>query len=156
MLLVLIFGQARIFFVMGRDRLLPSFMGSVHSRFGHTSPCGDTDRSVGVAFSAAFFPLDVIAELSNIGTLFAFIAIALGVMILRRARPDLARPFRTPMLWFVGPGAVLSCAYLMYSLPAATWVRFAVWTLVGMLFYGVYGYWRSTLREPAAAAEGTH
>lgn len=144
-LLVLIFGQARIFFVMGRDKLLPHWFAVVHPRFG--TPHIATLLTGGlVAFVAAFFPLGVIAELSNIGTLFAFVAVSIGVMILRRARPDIARPFRTPALWFVGPAAVLSCGYLMVSLPAATWVRFGVWTLVGMLFYGVYGYWRSPLR----------
>lgn len=149
-LLVLIFGQARIFFVMARDGLLPSFMSAVHEKH-HTPHIATLLTGGGVAFVAAFLPLGVIAELSNIGTLFAFVAVSIGVMILRRARPDIARPFRTPILWFVGPAAVLSCGYLMISLPPATWMRFGVWTLIGMLFYAIYGFWRSPLRQRGAA-----
>lgn len=149
-LLVLIFGQARIFFVMARDGLLPPAMSRIHKKHG-TPYIATLLTGCGVAFVAAFFPLGAIAELSNIGTLFAFVAVSIGVMILRRARPDVARPFRTPLLWLVGPAAVLSCGYLMISLPAATWTRFAVWTLVGVLFYAFYGYWRSPLRTAAPA-----
>lgn len=152
-LLVLTFGQARIFFVMARDKLLPSQLARVHSKYG-TPYVATLITGCGVAFVAAFFPLGIIAEMSNIGTLFAFVSVSIGVMILRRARPDIKRPFRTPLLWLVGPGAVLSCSYLMASLPTATWVRFAVWTLIGILIYAIYGFWRSPLREAPSAAEG--
>ena len=143
-LLVLIFGQARIFFVMSRDGLLPKFMSAVSEK-SSTPHVATLVTGCGVAFVAAFFPLGLIAELANIGTLFAFIAVAVGVMVLRRTRPDMHRPFRTPFVWIVGPMAILSCGYLMISLPADTWLRFGIWTLIGVLIYAVYGFRRSPL-----------
>ncbi|MBI1392347.1 MAG: amino acid permease [Alphaproteobacteria bacterium] len=149
-LLVLIFAQARIFFVMARDGLLPTFLSRINAAHG-TPQIATLLTGIGVAGVAGFLPLGAIAELSNIGTLFAFVAVSLGVMILRRARPDIVRPFRTPVLWFVGPAAVASCGYLMISLPATTWVRFGIWSVIGAIVYAAYGYRRSPLRRDLAA-----
>jgi basic amino acid/polyamine antiporter, APA family len=143
-LLVLIYGQTRIFFVMSRDRLLPPVLCKLHHRFG--TPYVITLITGGVvSLITAFFPIDVIAELSNIGTLFAFLTVSLGVMVLRVRRPDLKRPFRCPAIWLVGPGGILFCGYLMYSLPLDTWLRFGIWSLVGILVYAFYGSRRSLL-----------
>ncbi len=143
-LLVLIYGQTRIFFVMARDKLLPERFAAVHPTFG-TPWMITLITGVGVAVIAGFAPLHIIAELSNIGTLFAFVVVAIGVMVLRRTQPDTRRPFRCPAVWLVGPCAVLSCGYLMFSLPATTWERFAIWTVIGVLIYAFYGYRRSPL-----------
>ena len=141
-LLVLIYGQTRIFFAMARDRLLPDWFSQVHERYG-TPHRVTMITGACVALIAAFFPINEIAELANIGTLFAFIMVAFGVMILRRTRPDVKRAFRVPWIGFVGPAAVVSCGYLMVSLPRLTWERFVVWTLIGILVYAFYGYRRS-------------
>ncbi|WP_343074297.1 amino acid permease [Parvularcula dongshanensis] len=144
-LLVLIFGQARIFFVMARDGLLPGWLAKIDPRSG-APRTATLITGCAVAFVAGFFPLGAIAELSNIGTLFAFVAVSVGVMVLRRTRPDLNRPFRTPLVWVTGPLAALACLYLMVSLPPATWIRFVVWSAIGAVVYLAYGYRRSPLR----------
>jgi APA family basic amino acid/polyamine antiporter len=98
-----------------------------------------------VAVVAGLFSVDEIAELSNTGTLFAFVVVAAAVMVLRRTQPDRRRPFRTPALWLVGPLAVAGCLYLFVSLPKLTQGRFAVWTAIGAGVYFLYGYRRSPL-----------
>ncbi len=143
-LLVLVYGQTRIFFVMSRDRLLPDFVSKLHPKYG-TPYVITIITGVFVALVAGFYPLDKIAELSNIGTLFAFIAVAIGVMILRRTDPDRPRAFRVAAYWLVCPLAIVSCGALMYFLPLDTWIRFALWSAFGMAIYALYGYRRSTL-----------
>jgi APA family basic amino acid/polyamine antiporter len=145
-LLVLIYGQTRIFFVMARDRLLPQWLVKLHPRF--KTPYAVTwITGVVVAALSGFMPLQEIAELSNIGTLFAFVLVSIGVMILRTTRPDQRRPFRCPAAFVVGALAILSCGYLMASLPGLTWARFLVWTVIGIVVYGFYGYSRSPLHN---------
>jgi APA family basic amino acid/polyamine antiporter len=95
-------------------------------------------------------PLQEIAELANVGTLFAFVLVSFGVMILRTTRPNERRPFRCPAAFVIGPLAILSCGYLMASLPGLTWARFVVWTLVGMVVYAFYGYRKSPLHPSNA------
>ena len=85
-------------------------------------------------------------ELTNIGTLFAFVIVALGILVLRRTDPDRPRPFRTPLVPLVPLAAILSCAYLMLQLPATTWIRFVVWLGIGLILYFLYGVHRSKLR----------
>ncbi|MCE3233293.1 MAG: yfnA [Rickettsiaceae bacterium] len=147
-LLVLIYGQTRIFFAMSRDKLLPEKFAKVHPKFD-TPYVMTVVTGLGVALVSGFAPLHVIAELSNIGTLSAFVMVAVGVMVLRKTQPDRERPFRCPAVVLVGIGAILSCGYLMISLPAATWERFGIWTFVGLIFYAMYGYRRSPLSSKA-------
>ncbi len=148
-LLVLIYGQTRIFFAMARDKLLPEKFASVHPRFGTPYIMTIVTGSV-VAVVAGFAPLHIIAELSNIGTLFAFVMVSIGVMVLRKVQPNINRPFRCPAIWFVGIGSILSCSYLMISLPASTWERFAIWTIIGLIVYAFYGYKKSPLYKVPA------
>jgi len=145
-LLVLIYGQTRIFFVMSRDGLLPAFFSHLHPRF-HTPHVITIITGIVIAFVAGMLPLDEIAALSNIGTLFAFVAVAAGVMILRITQPHRHRPFRCPLVWVTGTAAILSCLGLMWFLPTETWVRFLIWSFLGMIVYAFYGYHRSPLKE---------
>jgi APA family basic amino acid/polyamine antiporter len=101
-----------------------------------------------VAAIAGFFRLDEIAELANAGTLLAFIAVAVCMMILRKRSPDLPRVFRCPQPYVIGTLAVIGCAYLIQSLPEKTLVRFLYWNLIGIAIYFAYSRWRSRLRGP--------
>jgi APA family basic amino acid/polyamine antiporter len=136
--LVLMLGQSRVFFAMSRDRLLPSWLAEVHPRFG--TPYRVTIIiGVAVALIAGLVPLSALAELVNIGTLFAFIVVSIGVVILRRTHPDLPRSFRVPASPVLPFLAVLACAYLMLNLPVETWLRFLIWMLIGFVVYFLYG-----------------
>lgn len=143
-ILAFMYGQSRIFFAMARDRLLPERLASVSKRTGSPVIMTVVTAAV-VSVVAGLFPLDEIAELANAGTLAAFIAIAVCMLILRVREPNRARVFRTPLPWLVGPVAILGCVYLFVSLPAATQLRFLIWTLVGIAVYLAYGVRRSRL-----------
>jgi APA family basic amino acid/polyamine antiporter len=145
-LLVFQLGQPRIFFSMARDGLLPGWAAKLHPKY-RTPHVTTILTGVFVAFFAAFANINEVIELTNIGTLFAFVLVAIGVMVLRLREPDRHRPFRTPFVWFVAPAAVLSCFYLMIQLPGITWVRFAVWLAAGIVIYALYGYRKSRLRN---------
>jgi APA family basic amino acid/polyamine antiporter len=145
-LLVFQLGQPRIFFSMARDGLLPQWAAKLHPRY-HTPHVTTILTGLFVAFFAAFANINEVIELTNIGTLFAFVLVAIGVMALRLREPERERPFRTPFIWFVAPAAVLSCGYLMLQLPRVTWIRFGVWLGIGLVFYFLYGYWHSVLRR---------
>jgi APA family basic amino acid/polyamine antiporter len=148
-ILVLMFGQTRIFFAMCRDGLLPRGMSTVHPKF-HTPARLTITFGVLICILAALVPLSEIVKLVNIGTLFAFLLVNIGVIILRRTKPDMDRPFRVPFVpVFPLLGAAL-CIYLMADLPIDTWIRFVVWLVVGMLIYGLYGYRHSRLRQGSA------
>ncbi|GHF39171.1 MULTISPECIES: amino acid permease [Streptomyces] len=136
--MILLLGQSRVFFAMSRDGLLPRFFSTVHPRFG--TPYRSTILlGVVVAVVAGFTSIDVLAELVNIGTLFAFVVVALGVVILRRTRPDLPRAFRTPFVPAVPVLSVTASVWLMLNLPAETWLRFAAWMVLGVAVYFAYG-----------------
>ena len=153
-ILVMMYGQSRIFFVMARDGLLPRRLAAVSSRTG--APTLITLLTgVVVAAVAGFFRLDEIAELANAGTLVAFVAVAASMMILRRTAPNAARLFRCPQAYVVGTAAILGCLYLFISLPESTIVRFLIWNLLGLAVYLAYGRRRSALRhaEPLPAAQ---
>ncbi|HEX2492302.1 MAG TPA: amino acid permease [Steroidobacter sp.] len=151
-LLMTIYGQTRIYFVMARDKLLPDGLAKVHPRF-HTPHVITWVAGFTIAAMAGFINIEVLAELANIGTLFAFIFASLGVMILRRTQPDVPRSFACPWIWIIGPAAILGCLYLMSNLPLQTWIRFGVWTVVGLLFYAVYGYHKSPFNARQSKAE---
>ncbi|HEX7090435.1 MAG TPA: amino acid permease [Longimicrobiales bacterium] len=149
-LLVFQLGQPRIFYAMARDGLLPGWAASVHRKY-RTPHVTTILTGVFVAFFAAFAPIEAVIELTNIGTLFAFILVAAGVLVLRRLEPDRYRPFRTPWVPFVPLMAIAACLWLMLGLPTRTWVRFGVWLVIGIVIYLVYGFKHSALRNRRAA-----
>jgi APA family basic amino acid/polyamine antiporter len=137
--LMMLFGQTRIFFVMARDGLLPEVLSSVHPRF-KTPHIVTLLTGIAVTLAAAFLPVGKLADISNSGTLFAFLVVALAVMILRVRDPGRHRPFTTPGVWVVGPLAVLGCLILFLYLPLEAKLVFPVWGGVGLVFYFLYGY----------------
>jgi APA family basic amino acid/polyamine antiporter len=147
-LVVFQLGQPRIFFAMARDGLLPPWAAKVHPRY-RTPHVTTILTGVAVATFAAIANINEVVELTNIGTLFAFVLVAIGILVLRRTNPDQPRPFRTPWVPVVPLLAVGTCGYLMVQLPAVTWIRFGVWLVAGLVFYFLYGYRRSALRQRA-------
>ncbi|RDG33243.1 amino acid permease, partial [Streptomyces corynorhini] len=146
--MILLLGQTRVFFAMSRDGLLPRTFSRVHPRFA--TPYRSTLLlGLIVAVVAGFTSIEELAELVNIGTLFAFVVVALGVIILRRTRPDLPRSFRTPLVPFVPIASVLASLWLMLNLPAETWLRFGIWMVIGFVVYFLYGRRHSRLDRPA-------
>ncbi len=137
-------GQPRIFFSMGRDGLLPAWAARIHPRF-RTPHVTTIITGVLVAACAAVFNIDELVELTNIGTLFAFALVALGIIFLRYIDPDRPRPFRTPLVPWVPLGAIACCGYLMCELPLVTWIRFFGWMAAGLILYFLYGFRRSRL-----------
>ena len=145
-ILVLILGQSRVLFAMSRDQLLPGGLARVHPRFG-TPWLNIAVIAVAVAALAGFVPLDALSKLVSIGTLFAFVVVCLGVLVLRRTRPDLPRAFRTPGVPVVPVLGVLACGWLMLNLPVETWLRFLVWMAIGLVIYLTYGRRHSRFAE---------
>ncbi len=136
-LLVFQLGQARVWFAMSRDGLLPRAFSKVHPRF-RTPHVSTWTAGLFVAIPAGIFDIGTLADLSNIGTLFAFVLVSLGVLVLRRRQPERPRAFRTPWVPVVPMGAILCCLVLMASLPVETWLRFVVWLAIGLAIYFVY------------------
>ncbi|WP_244927729.1 amino acid permease [Nocardioides sp. W7] len=155
--MILIMGQSRVAFAMARDGLLPRGLAKVHPRYG--TPYRITlITGLVVAAIAGFVDLATLANLVNIGTLFAFILVSIGVAILRRTRPDLDRSFRTPAVYVVAALATVLCLYLMINLSGETWLRFGIWMALGVLVYAGYGRTHSRVgrreREAAATSDG--
>jgi APA family basic amino acid/polyamine antiporter len=150
-LLVMLLSQPRIFFAMSRDQLLPPGVSKVHPKF-RTPYITTIITGVVVAIVAGFTPIDVLSEMTSIGTLFAFVVVSLAVIILRVKRPDARRPFTVPFGYVIPVLGVVSCAYLMVSLTVMTWVRFLVWLDLGMVIYWFYGRTHSQLASKAEAA----
>ncbi|MDD2715780.1 MAG: amino acid permease [Candidatus Wallbacteria bacterium] len=148
-LLVFQMGQPRIFFSMSRDGLLPEFFGRVHKKF-QTPHVATIITGVVVAILSAFCNIDEMADLCNIGTLFAFILVCAGVMILRIKDPDRHRPFKAPGGLLFPILGILFCVYLMFGLPWITWKRFIIWLVIGLLIYYSYGQHHSKLRKNPA------
>ena len=144
-LVVFQLGQPRIFFSMARDGLLPAWAAKVHPKY-RTPHVTTILTGLVVATFASFMNINEVVELTNIGTLFAFVLVALGIIILRRTNPDRHRPFRTPLVPLVPLLAVAMCGYLMLQLPWVTWVRFFVWLAIGLAIYFMYGVRHSALR----------
>ena len=147
-MLVMTIAQARIFFAMARDGLLPSWFGRVHPRF-RTPSTGTVVTGVFAALIGGVFPVGILGHLVSIGTLAAFVTVCLGVLVLRVTRPELPRPFRAPAPWFTCIAGALVCGAMMLSLGADTWWRLAVWSVIGLLVYVGYGYRHSKLRPSA-------
>ena len=143
-ILVLLFAQTRIFFVMSRDGLLPEMLSRVHPKWQTPHVVTALTGTV-VAVGAAFFPVGQLADIANAGTLYAFLMVAVAVMVLRRTRPDVPRSFRVAGLWFVGPATVLGCLFLFVNLPSDAMIVLPVWSAIGLLLYFLYGRSRSHL-----------
>jgi basic amino acid/polyamine antiporter, APA family len=148
--LVMLLGQSRVFYSMSRDGLIGPWAGKVHPRF-RTPYLSTIYVGIIVAFITGTFPIQILGELVNIGTLLAFVLVCIGVWILRRTRPDLDRPFRTPLVPLVPILGVLSCLGLMATLPADTWLRLLVWLLIGFVIYFTYGRKHSVLQREREA-----
>jgi basic amino acid/polyamine antiporter, APA family len=152
-LLVFQLGQPRIFYAMARDGLLPGWAATVHRKY-RTPHVTTIITGVFVGIFAAIAPIEEVIELTNIGTLFAFIIVAAGILVLRYLEPERPRPFRTPFVPVVPILAILSCLWLMLGLPLITWIRFGIWLLVGIVIYFLYGRRRSVLQREMRAARG--
>lgn len=145
-ILVDLVAMGRIGFALARDGLLPEVFRRIHPTWG--TPVLMTGLTVGaVVLLAGFVPIAVLAEMVSIGTLFAFVVVAIAVVVLRRTDPDMERPFRTPWVPFVPVVTVLACLGLMASLAVETWLRFLVWLLAGFVVYFAYGYRHSRLNQ---------
>jgi APA family basic amino acid/polyamine antiporter len=147
-ILMMLFGQTRIFFVMARDGLLPAAdtLTKVHPKY-NTPYVVTLITGVAVTIFASFFPVGVLADIANSGTLFAFLAVSVGVLILRVREPNRPRPFKTPAVWIVGPMSLLGCGFLFFSLPPSTQFTFLLWSLAGLAIYFSYGFWKSPLAK---------
>ena len=151
--LVMLMAQPRIFYSMSRDGLLPPLFGKVHPKF-KTPHITSIMTGVVAAVVAGLFPIGLLGELVSIGTLFAFVVVCFGVLVLRRTQPNLPRAFKTPLVPLVPVLGILSCLGLMLGLPFDTWMRLFVWLAIGLVIYFVYGKRNSRLgrREPGVVA----
>ena len=141
-ILMMIFGQTRIFFVMARDGLLPEGLTKMHSKF-KTPYIVTMVTGVAVAIAAALFPVGQLADISNSGTLFAFFMVSIAVLILRRTEPNRKRPFKTPLVWIIAPLSAAGCAFLFWNLPHDAKMVLPIWGAVGLVVYFAYGFRKS-------------
>ncbi len=151
-LLVLLFGQSRIFFAMSRDGLLPGFFAKVHPRF-RTPYLSTMLVGIVVALVAGFTPIDVVAELTNIGTLAAFVLVSASIIILRRTQPNLRRGYRVPLVPLIPILSMIGSFVLIVSLPLVTIGRFIIWLAIGLLIYFLYSRHRSHLEQELTTTE---
>jgi APA family basic amino acid/polyamine antiporter len=149
--LMMMYGQTRILFTMARDGLMPQVFAHVHPRF-HTPHVVTLVTGVAVSLFAAVFPVGMLADISNSGTLFAFFVVSLGVMVLRATQPGRIRHFRTPLIWIVGPLAMGGCLLLFVSLGGYTIKLFFGWAAIGLVLYGLFGRRHSHLAPAAGSA----
>jgi basic amino acid/polyamine antiporter, APA family len=145
-ILVLITGMPRILYTMSIDGLIPPVMSRVHKKY-RTPHITTIIVGTVVAAISGLFPIDLIADMVSIGTLLAFAMVSISIMILRVKKPEMHRPFRTPMVYLVGTIGALGCFYLMTSLPVSTWERLGIWTVIGLAIYFFYGMRHSKLNN---------
>ena len=150
-ILVMLLGQPRIFYTMSKDGLLPPVFSTVHPKF-RTPWIAQILTGAIAMLIAGLFPIGLLGELVSIGTLLAFAIVCTGVFVLRFTDPEIPRPFRTPLVVVIAPLGVLSCGYLMYSLPPDTWARLIVWMAIGLVIYFTYSCRHSKLQKPATPA----
>ncbi len=150
-MLVMLLGQSRVFFSMSRDGLLPQWAGAVHPRF-RTPYISSITVGIFVAFFAALIPIGILGELVSIGTLLAFVIVCAGVWVLRVRRPELPRPFKTPLVPLVPILGIVVSGLMMVSLPGDTWLRLLVWLVIGMVIYFSYGARHSRVQAAGKAA----
>lgn len=141
-ILMMMFGQTRIFFVMSRDGLLPATFSKIHPKY-KTPHVITILTGIFVALFAAFFPVGLLANISNSGTLFAFAAVSIAVIVIRRTDPTRHRPFRTPAIMLTAPLSVAGCLYLFYKLDSKSQMLFAIWAVIGLMVYFLYSRSRS-------------
>jgi APA family basic amino acid/polyamine antiporter len=144
--LVMIIAQPRIFMIMGHDGLLPPVFAKIHPRYC-TPHINTVITGIGIALLAAVFPLDVLGDLVSMGTLIAFCAVCIGVLVLRRTRPELPRTFRVPWAPFVCTAGIASCLLLLSTMSWYNWTLLVVWTVIGLVIYFCYGFRHSKLRR---------
>jgi APA family basic amino acid/polyamine antiporter len=137
-MVVMLLGQSRVFYSMSKDGLLPKFFSNVHPKF-HTPWISSITVGLVVAVFASTIPLDALGEMTSIGTLLAFVIVCAGILVLRVRSPELARPFRAPVIWLTGPLGILISLLLMAGLPLVTWIRLFVWLAIGLVIYFLYG-----------------
>jgi len=152
-MVVMVMGQPRVFYSMSKDGLLPTWAAKVHPKY-RTPHITTAITGTIVAILAGFVPIGLLGELVSIGTLFAFVIVGTGIIILRRTNPDMNRPFKVPLSPFIPIATVVSAAYLMNSLPLDTWIRLIDWMCIGLVVYFAYSYSNSKLNTGAAGASG--
>jgi APA family basic amino acid/polyamine antiporter len=146
-ILVMLLGQSRVFYSMSNDGLLPKLFSDIHPRF-RTPYRSNLLFMCFVGFFAAFAPIQIVGEMTSIGTLFAFVLVCAGILVMRKTHPDLHRPFRTPLVPLVPILGILSCLALMFGLGLSNWLRLFIWMALGMIVYFSYGRHHSHLNRP--------
>ncbi|MFN8248282.1 MAG: amino acid permease [Ferruginibacter sp.] len=152
-ILVMLMGQSRVFYSMSRDGLLPKVFSQVHPKY-RTPSKNNLLFMLFVSLFAAFVPARVVGEMTSIGTLFAFILVCIGVIVLRKAEPDIPRAFKTPLVPLIPLLGVATCLFMMVFLPTDTWIRLIVWMLLGFDIYLFYGVKYSALGPGTANRKG--
>jgi APA family basic amino acid/polyamine antiporter len=150
-ILVMLMGQSRVFYSMSRDGLVPKVFSEVHPRY-RTPHKSNWIFFVFVGLFAAFVPEDVVGNMTSIGTLFAFILVCIGTMVMRVTEPNLQRQFRVPAVWVMAPLGVIACGLMIYGLGWPNWTRLGVWLVVGLVIYFAYGAKHSKVHAAAGAA----
>jgi APA family basic amino acid/polyamine antiporter len=150
-ILVMLMGQSRVFYSMSRDGLVPKAFSDVHARY-RTPYKSNWIFFLFVGLFAAFVPEDVVGNMTSIGTLFAFILVCIGTMVMRVTEPNMPRQFRVPVVWVMAPLGVLACGLMIYGLGWPNWTRLGVWLVVGLVIYFAYGAKHSKVHALSGAA----